>query len=371
MKDYITLSEDTLLSMDDITGDISLPLECIPYDVRSGDTLRIHFEEDSDKIIHEYTVISIINDAIVDLEWNRQIEENLLESPQVKLDTDDVLDPQGVDFKQKIKTAQEREEAEKQQQELEAEQDALKEKYSNLISDIENQDFLSMPVKDSIERMFDALVPPSGLSDTKAGELVRAVYRILARDYNDGDKFFEGYGIETCASFAEYLFDNGFSEEIQDIIDDAYRLSDDDDKYTAAIMNLAKTVVTTIVESPSLIWTPNKEDSLEHSNSYIVENQPRYEFEILGSDDIVKLVEMDVLTSWDLINYIENVISYESIYEGATVATPWGHHDTSVTVENLTRDAYDYLQDSVRRHLDGWWEGLVAEHKDELPEEED
>ena len=40
---------------------------------------------------------------------------------------------------------------------------------------------------------------------SNAGEIVRAVNRIIYRYYNDGDKFYEGYGIETCGPSVLWL----------------------------------------------------------------------------------------------------------------------------------------------------------------------
>lgn len=53
------------------------------------------------------------------------------------------------------------------------------------------------------------MVPSSGSCTTEAGELVRAMTRLLYRWYNDGDWFFQDYGLETCASSAAYLMKYG------------------------------------------------------------------------------------------------------------------------------------------------------------------
>ena len=120
-----------------------------------------------------------------------------------------------------------------------------------------------------------------------------------------------------------------------------------------------------------MIYTPNTEDSRDYSNDYIKENQPRYEYEIVGSDDLVTLVENGTLTSWDLNDYVEQILSYERDYDGAEVSRPWSHHDTSVTVENLTRDGYERLKDSVEHNLDEFWSDLVNEHIDDLESDDE
>ena len=62
---------------------------------------------------------------------------------------------------------------------------------------------------------FDELVPEQGKADTKAGELIRAINRISYRNYNDGDRFNEGYGLETCGPAACFLIKNGFDDLIK------------------------------------------------------------------------------------------------------------------------------------------------------------
>ena len=129
---------------------------------------------------------------------------------------------------------------------------------------------------------------------------------------------------------------------------------------------MSEHILDAIINDNTLLWTVNTEDSRDYSTDYIEENQPRYEFELYGSDDIVNLVENGVLTSWDLNSYVDHVLSYEHVYEGAEATRPWGHHDTSVTVDGLTKDGYDHLQDAFNHDPEGWWADLVAEHVDDL-----
>ena len=71
-----------------------------------------------------------------------------------------------------------------------------------------------------IEDYFNELVPPSGKAGTVNGEIVRAANRIGYRWYNDGDKFFEGYGTETAGPAMAFLVKHG---EIDGQIQDAFR----------------------------------------------------------------------------------------------------------------------------------------------------
>lgn len=299
---------------------------------------------------------------------NKVLMENLLtESPVITLDDNDIMDPHYHNpVRKAIDRAVEKEIADKEAEAKTEIEQKLKEKYSHAIekmnTSISKDD---LPIT-TLDILFENLVPSSGAAETVAGELVRAMMRILYRDSNDGDKFFQGYGIETCGSSAEYLFDNGFDEDIQNMLDNAYQLADDDEKYTDAITLLAEHVVNRIAEDNSLVWTLNEEDSRDYTFDYIEENQPRYEYEIPGTVDIETLVDNDVLSSWDLVRYVEDQLEYNSAYEGAEVSRPWSHRDTSVTVANLTRDGYDLLHDTVIRNKEGFWEDLVSNYSDEL-----
>lgn len=51
----------------------------------------------------------------------------------------------------------------------------------------------------------DKYVPACGKADTVAGEIIRAMDRIIYRYWNDGDMVFHGYGNETCNSSFRYL----------------------------------------------------------------------------------------------------------------------------------------------------------------------
>ena len=60
-------------------------------------------------------------------------------------------------------------------------------------------------IDDEVEALFDELVPMSGKSKVVAGEIIRALCRIVYRWYNDGDCIGVGYGNETCNPAARYL----------------------------------------------------------------------------------------------------------------------------------------------------------------------
>jgi hypothetical protein len=51
----------------------------------------------------------------------------------------------------------------------------------------------------------DKYVPGMGAAETRAGEIIRAMDRLIYRFFNDGDMVGKGYGNETCNSSYRYL----------------------------------------------------------------------------------------------------------------------------------------------------------------------
>ena len=114
--------------------------------------------------------------------------------------------------------------------------------------------------KDDIESWFDTLVPQSGKADTVAGELIRAMMRILYRDYNDGDRFFSGYGVETCGGSAQFLIENTddrISNKLIDIAEDDL----DSQDYSDAINEVAFDLIDYLKNHKELLSEPNTQDS--------------------------------------------------------------------------------------------------------------
>lgn len=298
------------------------------------------------------------------------MEKVLTEAPIITLSDTELNNPDSINLKDVVTRASEKEEQEKREAAKLAKEKLFREKntavYKQLVTINGNKS-----TTDVLNDIFDELVPSSGKAETVAGEYVRAIMRILYRDYNDGDMFFTGYGLETCGSSAAYLSDNSFDKQISQILEQASYLSENEDVYTSRITDLAQDVLDYLVDNEDLFYTENTVDSRDYSYEYIEEHQPTYEFECYGSDDIVTLVEKDILTSWDLKNYVEDILSYNSAYNGADIDRPWTHHDTSVTVSNLTKDGLELLKDTFERDVDSFWSDLVNEHADELEDDSD
>ena len=96
-------------------------------------------------------------------------------------------------------------------------------------------EFIGGELEKRNEALYDKLVPGSGAADTVEGEMLRAINRIIYRYYNDGDYYYEGYGIETAGPAHSFLvnanhpqksalvriFDESRDEEYEQMLNDA------------------------------------------------------------------------------------------------------------------------------------------------------
>lgn len=289
-------------------------------------------------------------------------ESLLMEAPRISFDSADLMNPDSIDFKSLIQRAKEKEDAEAAAKELADRSAALKDRAEAALAAISS--FTEW--EDKLDCAHSELVPNTGKADSLGGELVRAIVRIIYRDRNDGDKFFEGYGLETCGSSAMFLYNNGFDQKIDSIVDGAGRFADDDDEYSNAIDAIGQAVIQQIESNPELLTTPNDVDSRDIDYSYIEEQQPTYDFEFYGSDDINELVDAEVVNSWKLKEYVEQQLDWNSACRGYEVERPWTHYDHSIQVTNLTRDGLEYVQHELFSDPEAFWQDLVDEYADEL-----
>ena len=101
----------------------------------------------------------------------------------------------------------------------------------------------------------DKLVPACGKAATVAGEIIRAMDRLIYRFWNDGDMVGDGYGNETCNGSYRYMYHKISS------CPDLYAESGNEDGYAEALAALAEEVMNHLKANPDLQETPNTEDS--------------------------------------------------------------------------------------------------------------
>ena len=334
----------------------------------SGDTIEGEMSLDGDEFVDENGEKHPVNDAgevVVDEILDEAKELN--EAPVITLRDDEINNPDSFDLKSAIHQRVEDEKAAKEAEEKAAEEakrssrvEELKAHADSTIEQIRNS-------SDPIQEAFELLVPSEGKAETVAGEMVRAMMRVLYRDYNDGDKFMAGYGLQTCGSSMCYLVEmmpDAWADYAQRAVDEADKYMDDDSAYTQLITDLSDSLVEYLCKHPELFYTLNDEDSRDHDMSYLEDNQPRYDFEVDGNDDTYELLQHDIITSSDLYNYVKEALEYDSLYRDCEVDSPWGSDSNSITVSNLTYDAREALKDMVEHG--NFWNDLTNEHEEEL-----
>lgn len=300
-------------------------------------------------------------DTKATLQAYKDMKNNTLLEAEIRLSPDQLMDPSSMPKFREI--AKEADDAEKERIANKARYDKIAElesKAPDIIRAVEDSD-------DPFETAFDLLVPESGKCETLAGEMIRAMMRLLYRDYNDGDLFYESYGLEVAAPAASFLMEHGYWDQFEEIMNKELR----DDQYTQALEAIKDKLVDDILDLEFLA-TINEEDMLRSDTSYIEENQPRYDYELYASDDLIEHIEAGHCDSWKLKDYVEEALSWESDTRDAEVETPWSHYDTSVTVNNLTKDGLERLEDIFRNNgASRFWEELVNELNEEFPDEDD
>ena len=238
--------------------------------------------------------------------------------------------------------------------------------------------------EDQLSTLFDVLVPPSDKCDNLGGELVRAMMRVLYRDWNDGDVFYDGYGLETCVSDAAFVMDktsNTYEDEDDDDYDDdanseiystmigiaADALSGRE--YTAALNEVTGMLVDYLRNHPELFGR-DTEDCRSYK-SYTIEDikdaVPTYEYECDLSGDLEIYIDNDCI-SWDDIEEWLRDLCYEFGGELNQRALDW------FEIDELSPEEYETWErnfpDRISSYLD-YLEGEYPNYGESEDEEED
>lgn len=217
------------------------------------------------------------------------------------------------------------------------------------------------------EEVFSLLVPSSGMADTLAGEIYRALAKLMYRDLNDGDVFYSGYGLsDTCSSPAAFLIDFT-DDEIAEYIKAIPDRADYDEEwsgYTDALNTLHRMVISYFEDHPEVFGEPADVDSIEYTNRCVdkwYENEHSNSVEInLG--DIVSYNDFGnaEIDEDDVFYWLEDIArGYRGAYVDRT-------YDDYADICGLTREDAD----EIERNIDQWVDEFVRDNYEE-PEDED
>ena len=233
----------------------------------------------------------------------------------------------------------------------------------NSFVNIFNDDSLNLQSK--LNKLDDLLVPASGKADTVAGELIRAIQRVLYRDYNDGDRFYTGYGLETCASSVAYIIDTLNDSDISDIFSELSYNDTIDSKYTKQLESVASYILLDLFTDSSL-FTKSPKDSWYYNSKTledIIERDKQHEFEIyLG--DVESYVENGCISYSDVEDFLHDLCSNY----GGEVYGAYG----SFTIQNLSGEQVEQWEEMYDNELESYLEELESEYPNYgLDEEEE
>lgn len=261
------------------------------------------------------------------------------------------------------KKAEAEREAEKERKALVQKGTELYNSFVNIFNDN------SLKLQSKLNKLDDLLVPASGKADTVAGELIRAIQRILYRDYNDGDRFYTGYGLETCAPSVAYIIDTLDNFEINEIFDNLMhglaRGEVTDSEYTKELEEVAICILEDIYDD-RYMFTQIPENSRNYTSSTlydIIENDKNHEFEIyLG--DVESYVENGCISYSDVKDFLDELCSYY----GGEVYDAYG----SFIIQNLSGEQVEQWEEMYDKELESYLEDLESEYPNYgLDEEEE
>lgn len=220
-------------------------------------------------------------------------------------------------------------------------------------------------VDDKLSALFEILVPPSGKCDTVAGEIIRAAMRVLYRWFNDGDIFFVGYGFETAAPAVQYLMDT-----VRTVKNDLLDMADHEDEYPSYerdLLSVIDTVIDYVMKNPRLFGMKNTVDSVSVPVTDFEEATFSYEVDVSG-EDFYMLMDAGIIGWNDVRDFLDDTIRYNSVFDGAEL-NQWAAD--AFTIDNLTKDGLDKLEDNMDKWLADWCRELIEENQDMLDDEDE
>jgi hypothetical protein len=116
------------------------------------------------------------------------------------------------------------------------------------------KEFVGKELEDRNEPLYDKLVPGNGDAETVEGEMLRAINRLIYRYYNDGDKYYEGYGTETAGPAHSFLVNA--NHPLKAMMNRLFREFISDDEYEKMLNDILEAILTHI-ESKQGEYTKN------------------------------------------------------------------------------------------------------------------
>lgn len=230
--------------------------------------------------------------------------------------------------------------------------------YSGYKNEVDNTNVDSL-----LEDLFDEFVPAEGKTESLAAELIRAIVRLRYRWSNDGDRFNQGYGLETCASSAAFIAENTngiIEKKVNNMAE--HDPSWPDDSYEQALDNLSCSVVKYIASNLEL-FGENTEDSRDYTSSLVddwTEWSHCLEYEPdLSGEYLDRLMDAELLSWDDVREFIGDCVN------SLGGSDYWWASD-AVNIQDLNQDEWDEWNDNFDRWWGDWLDERMEENEDAL-----
>ena len=232
-------------------------------------------------------------------------------------------------------------------------------------------DELSSMVKDSgnstediLQYLFDELVPEDGKSDTFAGELVRAIMHLMYNALQNKYFFFEGDGLDVCGSSAQFLKDNGYSDDFSIILDNIYEV--DYPTYKEWLISLANKIINDIYENPEYLSKQNSINSRQYNYQEIIDIEPIREYVVEIPEKITELYD-DYFNVYDILRYLKETFDEDGITE-YTVDDIFDSKSKTISINDIKGATLNYFvglfEDS--KFWDDYYNELTSDLEEDL-----
>lgn len=234
---------------------------------------------------------------------------------------------------------------------------------------IDSKEYIDGDFDTKLQMLFEEFVPSFGSAETVGGELIRALMRIIYRDYNNGDVYYFGYGVETAGPAAAYI-----AATLPEVSDTIYEMPDKLPLiidvyaklkgYTKAIKELAEDVVNIITEEkPELFATPNYDDMF----NYTWKDELLFDYDPdISGDYIDQMTDADFISWNDIRDTVDEIVS-DNFRSGDP---NWWASD-AVTIQDLTYEDYLNCKDNFERWFYDWVDEKYTEYESQLEDEEE
>lgn len=299
---------------------------------------------------------------------------NILTEAEIKLSGDLLDDPKSIDFKALAKKAVDNEKKAAEEKAAAERKKELYNKYKDILDKIKAGH--GKPDEDSsrFQIAFDELVPPQGKADTQAGELIRAMGRILYRWFNDGDVFYKGYGVKTVLPSVAFIYKYGpdsIKELVDNAVEKAQRYEDpnffeENGGYEEFLNNTAELVVDYILDNQELLAEEPAEDSRDTDNDILDLDIPKWEWDVEIPDEI-KYHIYDRHISWnDVRDTLDDFVRDQYQYRQSGAYVDQIYLDTFI-IRDLDGEAINHIGDELESLFSSW----ASDLDDEYPEDDD